>query len=341
MTEELRLRKPLPAPWLWPILIGALVGVLMRIAFSGSAGFPFDPMSGAFIRFVPIAVGAVSVYVAEREKRCSLGKCFGIGALANTMFVLGTLLVLIEGLICAIVIVPLFAMVGGVAGLIMGAVCHATNWPKQIVGCVAALPFVLGAFAPGPSPVRTRTIERSVLIAAPREVIWAQLHAIHDIASTEVDGAIAMRIGVPPPESAVTHDHVRRVTMGKHIYFDQVEIERREYEHIRWAQRFYADSFPPNAFDEHVVMGGPHFDIREVGYRLERQGLEHGGLEHGGQATRLTLSLDYRVSTDFNWYADPVARLVLGNLEQVLLDLYASRALTAMEIPGNGLAPRL
>ena len=48
----------------------------------------------------------------------------------------------------------------------------------------------------------------------------------------------------------------------------------------------------------------------------------------------------YRVSTRFNWYADGVARIVLGNLEETLLQVYASRALAAsIDTPGenNGL----
>jgi hypothetical protein len=32
------------------------------------------------------------------------------------------------------------------------------------------------------------------------------------------------------------------------------------------------------------------------------------------------------VSTRFNWYADAVARLVLGNLEEVLLGVYQRRS---------------
>lgn len=34
----------------------------------------------------------------------------------------------------------------------------------------------------------------------------------------------------------------------------------------------------------------------------------------------------YRVSTQFNWYADGVARFLNGNFEEVILDSYRRRA---------------
>jgi hypothetical protein len=40
----------------------------------------------------------------------------------------------------------------------------------------------------------------------------------------------------------------------------------------------------------------------------------------------------YRVSTDFNWYAGAVARLLIGNFEHVILGLYRQRA----EAAGGG-----
>lgn len=36
--------------------------------------------------------------------------------------------------------------------------------------------------------------------------------------------------------------------------------------------------------------------------------------------------MHYRVSTRLNWYADAVARIVLGNLEEVLLGVYQERS---------------
>ncbi len=327
--------RTLPFPTWWPIAVGALTGIALRLAFFGGPGDPLDAMMGSFILLAPIAVSGVTSFVAERQVPRGLGYHAAAGMLANVLFVVGTLLILIEGLICAVAILPLFAAVGTVAGLLMGIAFRITRWARQIVGCVVVLPLIAGAFEPSDGqPQFVRCIERTLVIDAPREIVWEQLANVRDIRPEEVVDTVAFRIGVPPPVSAITEQQdgrrVRRVSMGKQVYFDQEEVERRELEYIRWVQHFHPDSFPPGSFDQHVVMGGEYFDIHDVSYTLTPD----------RESTELTIAMRYRVSTRFNWYADGVARIVLGNLEEALLQIYASRALAARETGGengNGL----
>jgi hypothetical protein len=312
--------------WWWPVLGGALVGVLLRLAFSGSPNGPYAPMMGSFVYLAPMVVGAITVYLAERRARRSWGYYLAAGFGSNVLFVIGTLLILIEGWICAILIIPMFATIGMVGAAVMGLVCRLTNWPKHAVYSFTLLPLLLGGIEPTDElPTRLRTIERSVVIDAPRAVVWDQLMNIDDIRSEEVEDALAFRIGAPPPISALSDtdagQRVRRISMRKQVRFDQVETERREHEYVRWAQRFYPDSFPPGSFDEHVVVGGEYFDIDAVAYTLAPQ----------GKQTQLTLTVNYRVSTRFNWYVDPIAQLLLGNLEEVLLGLYQQRSVAVAD----------
>src|SRR5262245_56009360 len=112
---------------LWvPPLAGALIGIAMRAIYSGDPDGPFNAMLGAFALLAPVVVGAFTIFIAELYARRSWGYYFGVAALANMLFILGTLLILIEGLICAIVAVPLFGLIGGLAGLATGAVCRFT-----------------------------------------------------------------------------------------------------------------------------------------------------------------------------------------------------------------------
>ena len=321
--SEAEKQASLPYPKWWPIVAGALVGVLLRLSYAGEPDEPYGPMLGSFIYLAPCAVGAVTVYLAERRARRSWAYYIVAGILANGLFIAGTVLCMIEGIICAIFAFPIFAGIGMVGALVMGAVCRLTNWPTPATYSLVLLPLLLGAIEPTAElPARTRTIQRTITIDAPREKVWDRLMNVHDIREGEVEDGLAFRVGVPPPVSALSGDidgrRVRRISMGKQVHFDQVEVERREHAYIRWTQRFYADSFPPGSFDEHVVMGGEYFDIDSVSYALASQ----------GAATRLTLTMHYRVSTRFNWYAEPVARLVLGNLEEVLLGVYQRRAQT-------------
>ena len=145
-------------------------------------GQRYSAMLGAFIYLVPVLCGAVTVYVAERSERRSWGYYIVAPWVATALFVSGTLLVYIEGIICAIVIVPMFATMGSLGGLVMGMVCRVTNWPKQAIYSFAMLPLVLGALEPMlPEPDLYSATTRTLFVAAPPERIWHELNDVQNI----------------------------------------------------------------------------------------------------------------------------------------------------------------
>lgn len=319
-------RAKLPFSNWWPLAAGVLAGIALRFAFSAKPGGAYATMMGAFIYLAPVVVSAVTVYVAETGKRRTWRYYFWSAFFANVLFVAGTLLILIEGLICAIIILPFFGAVGGLAGLVMGVICRITNWPKQALYGITVLPLVLGfAESYAPLPERIGTVERRLLIDASPAAVWQEIHEARGIQASEVAHAWVYRIGVPLPLAGVTQEtptgRVRKITMGKGIHYDQVFIEWEQERYLRWKYRFDEDSFPPRALDDHVRIGGHYFDLIESSYTLMPK----------DQGTELTLRMTYRVSTQFNWYADPIARYLIGNVEEVILDFYRKRSQSESE----------
>ena len=291
------------------------------MAFFEARGGVFTAMSSGFIYFSPAVVAAVTVYLAERRQRRTWGYYFASGLVANILFVCGTMLVMIEGLICAVIIAPLFAIIGGVVGLLMGAICRATNWPKQTLSSLVILPFLFASLERGmPLPESVATVERTVVVDASPDKIWRRIVDVPEIRPEEVEKAWLYRIGVPLPVRGTTTQtpagRVRRVEMGKGIYFDEIITEFHEPSFLRWKFRYYDDSFPRYALDEHVVIGGSYFDVEDMSYTL----VPHGAL------TKLTVRMRYRVSTRFNWYAVPAARFLMGNLLESNLGYYRGRS---------------
>jgi len=320
-TEEIHVT--LRPRWWWPLLAGVLFGLVLRMLYSGKPGDMFETMSGSFALLAPIAVSAVTVYVAELRARRTWAYYFWMGALANVLFVTGTFLIHIEGLICVILAAPLFSIIGGVAGLIVGAVFRWTRWMRRATYCFALLPVVLGTYEHYlPLPQNIHTVERTITVAAPRADVWDQLMTAPAIQPAEIDNGLMYRIGVPLPESALAGETdegslVRRIRMGKGIQFDQIATEWEVCRRVRWRYHFTPDSFPPRALDDHVRIGGEYFDVLDTEYSLEpgRNG-----------TTTLRVSISYRVSTRYNWYAQPVAELFVGNFEETALRFYAHRA---------------
>lgn len=321
--------RHIPFSGWWPVGCGVLAGLVLRYIYSGMPGSAYAAMLSSFIYGSPLLVGAVTVYVAELRERRSWSYYFTAPVVATLIYVVSTLLLLVEGWICAILIIPMFALLGGLAGLAMGAVCRMTNWPKQrVVSCLALLPLLGGAFEHHiPNPQRVRVQTREIFVAAPPASVWRELVDARDIAPDEIETAWIYRIGVPLPTAGAGEsrdgEHLRHVSMARGVSFDQVAVEWRENELVTWRNLFRADSFPAGALDDHVRIGGEYFDIGDTTYAIRPE----------GNGTRLTARLRYRVSTHFNWYAGPLADLLVGDFAEKALQFYARRAAGAQPSP--------
>ncbi|MES2819471.1 MAG: SRPBCC family protein, partial [Pseudomonadota bacterium] len=237
------------------------------------------------------------------------------------LFVGGSGLALIEGLICIAMALPLFLVIGSAGGLVMGLICRLRNRRLRTVQSISLLPLLMvlgeGLIPAGNGITR---LERSLYIAAPPAEVWQLILNPSDIRPEELDGGLAYRIGVPYPIQARTLEEkvggIRRSTWARGVSFDERITDWQPDQHLAWTYEFGANSFPPGTMDEHVVIGGEYFDLLDTAYRLTP--------EPGG--TRLQMSISFRTSTKFNWYAVPLAKLMIGDTAQVLLGFYKQRA---------------
>jgi hypothetical protein len=314
-------RNLLSPRWWWPLAMGVLVGIAFRLLYSKPAGGPYNAMMSSFTLLVPALVGAVTVVTAEWTRRRSWRYYFFAAALANALLVFGALALSIEGLICSVLAVPLFAFVGGISGLLTGALCRWGRWPRTSIYGFALLPLTFGAFEQSfPLPDGVITAEQSRSIAASPGEVWARLLSTESIRPEEMNGAWMYRIGVPLPLSAMSEERngelVRHVRMGKDIHFDQVAADWEAGHRVLWTYRFTKDSFPPHALDDHVRIGGRYFDVIDTEYEIEAT----------PAGSNLRVVMHYRVSTNYNWYVRPIANFLVANFEQTALAFYAQRA---------------
>jgi hypothetical protein len=314
-------RKMGSPQWWWPLAAGVAYGIIIRLIFSGEAHGPYTAMMDSFTLLVPILVGAITVMLAERIARRSWSYYFWAAAGANALFVMGTLALSIEGVICCVLAVPLFALLGGFGGLLTGMLFRFYKYPRQAVYGFAVLPLILGGFEQNLAlPNTIITVQRSLHIAAPPANVWRQLLSAQTIQPAEMSDGFMYRIGVPIPLSATTEELggqlVRHITMGKNIHFDQVAADWQTNRRVLWTYRFTNDSFPAGALDDHVRIGGQYFDVIDTEYSIEEK--------PGGSLLGVTMR--YRVSTNFNWYVRPIAAFLASNFEETALKFYARRA---------------
>ena len=311
---------------LWIVFaVGALYGLAMRLVFGGpwlnhpTASAPGGPMMASFVVLVPVLIGVFTVHAARTRPPSLLFALFGPWV-PTIAFAAGTGLILIEGSICIAMALPIFCIVASLGGLLCWIVLKFVDVPQGGVNALLLLPLLL-AWPESQEPL-PRTLSRSeqaLHIAAPPEVVWGLINHATQIEPAEMRDGLAFRIGVPYPQEAITQavdgGRVRKLRWAGGVAFDEPITAWEENRHIAWTYSFAPDSFPPGTLDEHVLIGGKYFDLVDTAYRL---------LPEGG-GTRLEIVVDYRVSTHFNWYAEPAGRLLVDDAARAILRFYKQR----------------
>ncbi len=335
-TADAATSKPLTATgtdsrllWIAPAL-GALYGLLIRVgaAWFGpwlrSHGYAHEVagvMSGGFLLLTPVVMGMITVH-ARRAQGCSwLFACFGPWV-ATFMMLLGSMVTLLEGAICVVMMAPLFLGLSSLGGLLMKLLQTLWNLRGRFVGAVAVLP-LLALLVEGPMTQADawQSIRHTVVVDAPPARVWQEILDARGIRPEEMPHTLIHLIGVPRPVEGINRQRpdgeVRESRWERGVHFLGRVTARTEQREIAWRYEFAPDSFPAGTMDDHVVIGGRYFDLGETRFLLTPL---------DGGRTRLSIEAHYRVSSSVNLYAVPVAALLGEDFVDALLTLYRQRA---------------
>jgi len=307
--------------WLLWVLGGALYGVSMRALFGVLSTSLQGPMSVAFLIGTPIAVGALTIYAARREKPSVWAMIFAPWV-SILLMLLGCAATMMEGAICLALMAPFFLGLASIGGLLMGVALRALKDRSSSLKAVALLPLLLALGNRGlPLPDRHLEVRQSVLVHAAPHTVWEQIRTARDIRPEELPVGVTHLIGVPRPVEGVNQmtpeGEVRFSRWERGVNFQGIVTSRKEDVSITWQYRFNAHSFPKGSMDEHVAIGGRYFDLDDTTFNLEPM---------PGGSTRLEIVAHYRVTSAINFYAVPAAEFLGKDFVSTILALYKSRS---------------
>jgi Polyketide cyclase / dehydrase and lipid transport len=238
------------------------------------------------------------------------------------LVILASAVLLREGVICILILSPLWLISGWVGVLIARALKRRLGAGGTHCAALLALPLlVLQAEPYWPLPVAEVSVSRSAIVAAPVERIWPLLRGIPDVHPGEGQWNLSQDvIGIPRPRGArLVGEGIgaeRRADWGRSIRFGERITEWRPGRRIGWEFRF--DDIAGWAFtDRHLMPDSPYFRVVSGGYTVEPL---------AGGRTRVRLETRYRLRTPVNFYAALWGELFLGDLENNLLALVRQRA---------------
>ncbi|WP_373330908.1 hypothetical protein [Salmonirosea aquatica] len=225
-----------------------------------------------------------------------------------------------EGFICALMALPIFAIMASLGGFI-GINLFKRNRSKVLVSALLVLPLLV---APIESQFKLSekifSENTSIVINATDEVVWQNLTRVRPITESENKRSLFQFMGFPRPLEAeldtVAVGGVRKAIFDRGLFFTETVTQMLPLQVLAFSIEADPESIPPAALDEHVMVGGKYFDVLEGKYEIEK--LNNGKI-------LLHLSSQFRLSTRFNFYSGFWSKLIMRDIQENILEIIKER----------------
>ncbi len=309
-------------------LAGFVYGLACRLMFTLHWNINWlSVMTLGFLMVMPLAVGFISVFLAERAGHRGPAVWLGLPAVTTVALLVGSFVLFWEGIICLTLLMPV-AIIMAIIGGAVGGVCARRFGTTPLV-CVALLPFVVAPIEHwiGPSE-QIREVQTSIVIRATPTTVWSEIERVRPIRPEEQRFSWSQKIGFPRPIEATLSGTgvgaVRHATFAGGVLFVETVTDWDPERRLAFNIRADSANIPPRTLDEHVTIGGPYFDALQGEYRIET--MQDGRI-------LLHLSSRHRLSTTFNFYAgvwtDAVMRDIQDNILYVIRNRCEGRTTSA------------
>jgi hypothetical protein len=322
---EQKQREPVGKLFLAGGSVGLAYGLLIRL---GSIIFPrvefFSEMSVGFLVLLPFAMGFVTIFWIESRKAQHVTVWAFLPWIPIMGGTLATVLVFWEGVICAVLFLPISLILSTLGGLAAGFAVNLRSSRRTrnvTLGCVLALPLLV---TPWEGKVFSRNelrgVETSVVIHASPDVVWKNIERVREIQLGELGPSWTRKIGFPAPLGATLSFEgvggVRHATFTGGVLFIENVDEWEPNERLAFSIHAQSQQIPKWTLDDHVRVGGQFFDVLRGEYRIER-------VSPG--VVRLRLSSQHRLTTDFNWYARLWTDAIMKDIQTTILQVIRNR----------------
>ncbi|XZG69485.1 hypothetical protein ACTSKR_12590 [Chitinibacteraceae bacterium HSL-7] len=305
------------------ILIGATYGILLRVGFEFTVIHPYIKIiSTAFLLACPVSVGAIAVLMEASKEKISVKRQLAVSFSSMALFLVAMFVTLLEGLICIVLVAPVFLIAALIGGLLAGYIHNTFRIRKGSLSAFALVPILMapleGALPPKQSE---QLVTNSIHIAAPPEKVFATLTNVRDIQADELGFTFVHLIGLPKPIEAHMDStgvgSVRTSRWEKQVWFQEVTTVWHPPYALHYRFHIPKGGIPREALDQHVEIGGEYFDLINGGYDLEPTA-------DGG--TRLSLHTRFVNKSSLELYGNIWGRMVLADFHHSILGLMKHRA---------------
>ncbi len=311
------------------LLFGIVYGLVARGIIALDADGSYIQTGGlmtiSFLFFVPLTIGLITAYYNDTITSSSkiLGLSMPLFAIMGTIGI--SVIFGYEGIICAFMALPIFAVMALLGGYIGVNIFHRskdTKNDKLYISLFVMLPFLMAPLENyfGLTD-KVFSEETTITIVASETEVWKNITRVKKISKQENHLSLFQVMGFPRPIQAeldtVAIGGIRKAIFDRGLFFTETINEVVPNKILRFSIKADPASTPPEALDEHVMVGGKYFDILEGKYEIEKK--NNGTLV-------LHLTSQFRLSTSFNFYSGYWGKLIMRDIQKNILNIIKARS---------------
>jgi len=312
-------------PFLVAATVGLLFALLARFAFNSPLlGYGNDGLlTWSFLLLMPLALGALTAHFIPPGGSW-WWRMVWAPFLNVLLFLTAALLFHLEGLICVIMIGPLFLVMAAAGAIVYALITDPREQQRDktlVVAAFALLPFIAAPIEQQfDNPDNFRRVENTIIINAPAATVWQHIVRVAPIGAAELGSSVVDDIGFPRPiKATLSHEGVggvRHATFERGVEFIETVDEWLPERRLSFSIVPNTATIPPTTFDEHVIVGGRYFDVLRGTYEL---------CPLSPSRTQLVLHSQQRLSTHLNPYAGLWTDFVMSEIQRRILAVLRKR----------------
>lgn len=316
VTSRKQLRQRLVSGFVLALAIALSAFFLFSASRFGSVWFA----SLWFLALLPAVLCAVICYIGDPDQTRS-GKFYGwVPVILCLIVCLGSAFFLHEGVICIIMITPIWLVSGWAGAFVMRS--QRRRRGRTLQSSFLIIPLAAAVVeAQLPMPHDAVSVSRTALVRAAPEEIWPYAVASHNIDEHEGRWTISHNlIGIPRPrQSSIVGTgvgSVRTAYWGDHINFQERIVDWAPGRKLGWDFNF-TNSSVQDYTDKHISPDGEFLTIQSGDYVLRPV---------GPRLTEVTLTTRYVAKTHVNLYARLWGELMMGDIHDNVLSIIKARS---------------
>lgn len=321
-----------------------LSGFALALAIAFSAYLMFNTSKSSagfggfwFLALLPATLCALIGYIGDPDRTRSTAFYLLVPPVLVAIVAVASAFVLHEGVICLVMLSPIWMLSGWAGAFLMravrGRVEDIESLDRTFQSSFLIIPLVAGVVeAQIPVPHEQVLLSRSLLVQATPAEIWPYAVASRAIGPSEGRWNLTQSvIGVPRPRDVALRGSgvgaVRTAYWGDHINFEERITEWTPGRKLAWTFAFTNSSLQDYT-DKHISPDGQFLKIDTGDYTM---------VEVAPGVTRIALNTRYIAKTHVNPYARLWGEFLLGDVETNILQIIKDRAEAAH---GRGSAVR-